>query len=184
VSDLLHDKDSLGEESADSFSLVEQRIEVTRRRLQGYPRDHALLARLITHVQKRQNDLSNAVLKRFGLNYVTYTALMMMYGAEDQTTTPSELAGATGEKPTNVTRICDELLQQGLIERFPSTTDRRRVVLRLSRKGERLVEKFQPELWQVLDRVYGGFSNADLRQLTALLRQTLTRLDQQGAEEN
>lgn len=179
MSDGLHHKDGGGADNTDSFSVVERRIEVTRRRLQGYPRDHALLARLITHVQKRQNDLSNGVLKRFGLNYVTYTALMMMYGAEDQTTTPSELAGATGEKPTNITRICDELLEQGLIERYPSTTDRRRVVLRLSRKGERLVEKFQPELWQVLGRVYGGFSAADLRQLTALLRQTLTRLDQE-----
>jgi MarR family transcriptional regulator, negative regulator of the multidrug operon emrRAB len=182
VSDILQDKDGPAEESADSFTLVERRIEGTQRRLRGYPREWVLVARLITHVQKRQNDLSNAVLKRYGLNYVTYTALMMMYGSEDQTSTPSELAAATGEKPTNVTRICDELLQQGLIERYPSTSDRRRVVLRLSRKGERLVEKFQPELWDTLERIYGGFSAADLRQVAALLRQTLVRLDQNAEQ--
>lgn len=170
--------EGLPDESRDSFSAVERRIEVTRRRLRGYPQEYARLARLITHVQKRQNDLSNLVLKRYDLNYVTYTALMMMYGSEDQTTTPSELSGVTGEKPTNITRICDELLEKGLIERHPSTADRRRVLLRLTRKGERLVEQFQPELWQTLERIFGGFSADDRRQLAQLLRRVLARLDQ------
>ncbi|HZR36719.1 MAG TPA: MarR family transcriptional regulator [Nevskia sp.] len=166
------------EDRPDSFSEVERRIEVTRRRLRGYPQDQVRLARLIIHVQKRQNELTNQVLRRHGLNYVTYTALMMMYGAEDQATTPSELSSATGEKPANITRICDELLEQGLIERNPSTEDRRRVVLRLTRRGERLVEQVQPELWQRLERSFGGFSGSEMRQLTGLLRTVLARMDQ------
>jgi MarR family transcriptional repressor of emrRAB len=176
MSDRQHE--GLPEERQDSFSEVDKRIEVTRRRLRGYPQEQVRLARLISHVQKRQNDQTNLVLKRHDLNYVTYTALMMMYGAEDQTTTPSDLSGATGEKPTNITRICDELLAKSLIERYPSTEDRRRVVLRLTRRGERLVEQLQPELWQTLERVFGGFSAAETRQLTGLLRTVLTRLDQ------
>jgi MarR family transcriptional repressor of emrRAB len=166
------------EDRQDSFSEVDKRIEGTRRRLRGYPQEQVRLARLIIHVQKRQNELTNLVLKRYDLNYVTYTALMMMYGADDQTTTPSELSGATGEKPTNITRICDELLDKGLIERYPSTEDRRRVVLRLTRKGERLVEQFQPELWDTLERIFGGFNGGEMRQLSGLLRAMLARLDQ------
>jgi MarR family transcriptional repressor of emrRAB len=166
------------EDRQDSFSEVERRIEVTRRRLRGYPQEQVRLARLIIHVQKRQSELTNQVLRRYDLNYVTYTALMMMYGAEDQATTPSELSSATGEKPANITRICDELLEQGLIERYPSTSDRRRVVLRLTRKGERLVEQVQPELWQGLERSFGGLSAAETRQLTGLLRALLVRMDQ------
>jgi len=162
----------------DGFSEVERRIEVTRRRLRGYPQEQVRLARLIIHVQKRQSEQFNLILRRYGLNDVTYTALMMMYGSEDQSTTPSQLSGATGEKPANITRICDELLDKGLIERYPSTADRRRVVLRLTRKGERLVEQFQPELWQALQRVFGGLGGGELRQLTGLLRAVLARLDQ------
>ena len=161
----------------DSFSEVEHRIEVTRQRLPGYPLDHARLARLITHIQKLQTELCNAVLKPFELNYVTYTALMMMYGSDDQTSTPSELSSATGEKPTNVTRICDELLHKGLIERYPSIADRRRVVLRLTAQGERLVEQYQPKIWEALDRLYGGLSKAELQQVTSLLRRPLVGLD-------
>ena len=161
----------------DSFSEVEQRMQVTRRRLPGYPLEHARLARLITHIQKLQTELCNAVLKPFELNYVSYTALMMLYGSEEQTLAPSELSKATGEKPTNVTRICDELLHQGLIERYPSTADRRRVVLRLSGKGERLVEQFQPKVWQALERLYGGLGKAELKQVTDLLRRPLAGLE-------
>lgn len=173
------DDDNLDELSGphgDSFSDVEQRIEITRQRLPGYPLEHARLARLITHIQKCQTELCNAVLKPYELNYVTYTALMMMYGSADQTSTPSELSHATGEKPTNVTRICDELLHKGLIERYPSTSDRRRVVLRLTGQGEQLVEQFQPKIWQALNRVYGELSQAELQQVTSLLRRPLAGL--------
>jgi MarR family transcriptional repressor of emrRAB len=178
MSDRHHE--SPADDLQDSFNEVDKRIELTRRRLRGYPQEQVRLARLINHVHKRQNDQTNLALKQHDLNYVTYTALMMMYGAEDQTTTPSELSGATGEKPTNVTRICDELLEKGLIDRSPSTSDRRRVVLRLTRKGERLVEQLQPELWRTLERVFGGFNAAEMRQLTGLLRTVLARLDQEA----
>jgi MarR family transcriptional repressor of emrRAB len=165
----------------DSFTVVERRIANTRKRLRGYPQERATLARLVTHVQKRQTDLCNLVLKSYDLNFVTYTALMMMYGSADQTLTPSELSNATGEKPTNVTRICDELLRKGLLERSPGTEDRRRVVMRLTEKGEQLVKQFQPEIWKTLDRLYGGLSNQQVHALTTLLRQTITRLDTEDA---
>jgi MarR family transcriptional regulator, negative regulator of the multidrug operon emrRAB len=172
-----HEADATLEPSRDSFSEVESRIAVTRRRLRGYPQQQATLARLIAHIQKRQSDLIKAVLKGHNLNNVTHTALMMMYGSEQQTLTPSELSNASGERPTNVTRICDELLHKGLIERHHSTEDRRRVVLRLTRKGEHLVEQFQPELWQLLGTIYADFGSAELHQLTGLLRRIVARLD-------
>lgn len=162
----------------DSFHEVEQRITVTRKRLRGYPHQQVMLARLVAHVQKRQSDLCNLALKAYDLNMVTYTALMMLYGSPNQTLTPSELSQATGEKPTNVTRVCDELLAKGLIERSAGTEDRRKVVLRLSAAGEQLVKRFQPDIWQTLERLYGGFTDSQTQELTALLRQVLARLDQ------
>ena len=52
------------------------------------------------------------------------------------------------------------------------------MVLCLTRKGQRLVEHFQPDLWRALERVYGGLGPAETRQLTGLLRAVLARLDQ------
>jgi MarR family transcriptional repressor of emrRAB len=165
------------ESGAGSFGEVEQRIATTRKRLRGYPHERVTVARLITHVQKRQSERINVVLKRHDLNHVTYTALMMMYGSEAQTLTASQLSQATGEKPNNLTRICDELLAKGLIDRYPGIEDRRKVVLKLTRKGEALVERFQPELWQLLGETYGVFDASELRTLTRLLRKMLSQLD-------
>lgn len=166
---------------SDSFHDVEQRIAQTRKRLRGYPHEQVMLARLIAHVHKRQTDLCNAALKAHALNMVTYTALMMLFGAPNQTLTPSELSQTTGEKPTNITRICDELLARGLIERSAGTADRRKVVLRLSAAGDALVRQVQPDIWQTLEQIYGGFDAGQTTALTALLRQTLQQLDQAGA---
>lgn len=163
--------------AGDSFAVVERRIAVTRKRLRGFPHERATLARLVTHVQKRQQELCNLVLRQHDLNYASYTALMMLYGSDGQRASASELAQASGEKPTNVTRIGDELLAKGLIERQPCSDDRRRVLLRLTTRGERLVEKFQPEIWPILDRLYGGLTAAELRTLTQLLRRALARLE-------
>ena len=157
----------------DRFREVEQRVALTRRRLRGYPQEQVLLARLVTHVQKRQTDLCNAALKGHDLNMVTYTALMMLFGSADQTLTPSALSQATGEKPTNVTRVCDELLARGLIERQPATDDRRKVVLRLTAAGDALVRQIQPGIWQALQQLYGTLDAGQLGTLTALLRQVL-----------
>jgi MarR family transcriptional repressor of emrRAB len=164
---------------ADSFTAVERRIEFTRRRLRGYPHERVKLARLVGHLQKRQTDLVNTALKGHGLNYVTFTSLMMMYGSDSQTLTPSDLRDATGEKPANITRICDELAGAGLIERSASTTDRRSVVLRLTRKGETLVERVQPELSATLERLYGGLSSVELRQVSEILRRPLEQFEQE-----
>lgn len=161
----------------DSFREVEQRVALTRKRLRGYPHEQVLLARLVTHVQKRQTDLCNAALKPHELNMVTYTALMMLYGSPEQTLTPSALSQATGEKPTNVTRVCDELLARGLIERSASTADRRQVVLRLSPAGEALIVALQPGIRQALQQLYGDFDAAQIAALTTLLRQVLVRTD-------
>jgi MarR family transcriptional repressor of emrRAB len=165
---------------SDSFRDVEQRIALTRKRLRGYPQQQVMLARLITHVQKRQTELCNAALKVHELNMVTYMALMMLYGSPEQTLTPSELSQATGEKPTNVTRVCDELLARGLIERSAGIEDRRKVVLRLSAAGEALVRQLQPGIWQSLEQLYGSFDEDQTQTLTSLLRQVLARLDQAG----
>jgi MarR family transcriptional repressor of emrRAB len=98
---------------------------------------------------------------------------MVLFGAGSDAVSASELARATGERPTNLTRVCDELHARKLIVRAPCSDDRRRVLLRLSRSGEKLAERVQPQIWAVLDRLYGDFTNAELRQLQALLGKLL-----------
>ncbi|MFT4046043.1 MAG: MarR family winged helix-turn-helix transcriptional regulator [Solimonas sp.] len=142
-------------------------------RLPALPYERMLAARLMTHAHKQSQQLSNEVLKAHDLNYVSYSTLMVLYGASADGIGARELSEATGERPTNLTRVCDELVARKLLQREPGVDDRRRVTLRLTRSGEKLAERVQPEIWKVVDRLYGGFSSQELRQLQRLLGKLL-----------
>ncbi|NGY05880.1 MarR family winged helix-turn-helix transcriptional regulator [Solimonas terrae] len=152
---------------------IERALDGVRRRLPELPYDRLLAARLMLHAHKHSQELSNAVLKAHDLSYVSYSVLMVLFGADGEGLSASELAQATGERPTNLTRVCDELQARKLILRQPCSDDRRRVLLRLSRSGEKLAERVQPQIWAVVERLYGSFTNAELRQLQALLGKQL-----------
>lgn len=161
----------------DSFAAVERNLETTRQRLPGFPHERIRLMRLICHMQRGIEQSCNSTLRPYGLNYSSYIALMMMYGSPDFSTTPSELSDATGEKRNNITRICDDLVNKGLMQREASQTDRRSVVLTLSQAGRDLLESIQPELWKPLDQTFGDFSQAEMKQLRQLLRKQLAGMD-------
>ena len=152
---------------------IVQALAGAKARLPELPYERMLAARLMTHAHKQSQQLSNEVLKAHALNYVSYSVLMMLYGAGADGLGARELSQATGEKPTNLTRICDELVARKLVQREPGIDDRRRVLLRLTRSGEKLAERVQPEIWKVVDRLYGNFTTAELRQLQGLLGKLL-----------
>lgn len=53
----------------------------------------------------------------------------------------NEVAKEVGVHPSTATRFCDRLIAEGLLLRQQDPADRRYVVLSLTRKGQRLVEK-------------------------------------------
>lgn len=148
-----------------------------RKRIPEYPSELATLGSLIIHIKKRQNDLCNAVLKAYELNFVEYNALMVLYLSQSDAVTASELGTATGEKPANITRICDSLLRQKLIERSRHAVDRRSVVVRLTSKAARLLDELQPTLWVTMLNIYGSLSRKEVRRVTDLLRRPLAALE-------
>ena len=159
------------------LSEIERGLEAMRRRNPGYPAELAALGRLIIHIEKRQNDLCNAVLKAYELNLVEYNALITLYVSKSDAVTASELGTATGEKPANITRICDSLLGQKLIERTRHAVDRRSVVMRLTPKATRLLVELQPTLWVTMRNIYGSLSKEEVRRVISLLQRPLAALE-------
>lgn len=54
----------------------------------------------------------------------------------------SEIAAFTGVRKASVTSLIDGMEREGLAERFSRPGDRRRVFVRLTRKGRTMVRKF------------------------------------------
>jgi MarR family transcriptional repressor of emrRAB len=159
-----------------SFLPTEQRLAVTCRRYPQFPRRPAILVRLIKHLYKSLHDEANALLKPYGINHPEYTLLMMMYGTQSGTMSPSELAEAAGEKSANITRLTNHLSDMGLIARAGGTDDRRKVELTLTPAGQALIASFLPDICRLLERQGRQLSDAEQGQLEILLKKMLDGL--------
>lgn len=76
----------------------------------------------------------NQALEPFGL---TQASFQVMYRLQQGSRTNKCLAESTGCARSNITRLVDRLVVQGLVERRPADDDRRVVVTTLTEAGQR-----------------------------------------------
>ena len=97
--------------------------------------------------------------------------------AHDGKTTPAALASFIGIDAAAITRHLDRLEEQGLVERERSTTDRRSVNLKLTRKGSRLVPKLAAESRATNAKSLAGLTSAEKQGFQELIRKLLGNSD-------
>ncbi|MDR3385893.1 MAG: MarR family transcriptional regulator [Rudaea sp.] len=161
------------------FCAIEEGIERITRKLKSstHSREDVVLMRLVTSMARHYEELVNRTIRPQHLNAVMFKTLLMAFGSPTNELNPSRLSEVTGESRANMTRICDELCQRGLIERHAGQTDRRRIAISLTATGERMVQKMLPLIGEPLQRVHARFSAAEKRQLEMLLKRQLAGLE-------
>lgn len=161
----------------DSFSPYESAIHAIATRIPGSPSREAILTRLLLHVGTRLGDAFDCKLKEQGLNYTTWTALVVLYSQPEQRILPSALATFIHASRTHCSRIADDLVKKGWVGRAASDVDRREVFMQLTYAGQELVETLQPLRRQQYRTLWAGFSEKEMGQMDALLRKLLSVLD-------
>ncbi len=86
-----------------------------------------------------------ADLAQFGLTNGDYEVLAWLSEADDEQMRMCDLAERLRLSPSGLTRRLDGLVSGGLVERAPSTADRRVMMAQLTRKGRRLIETAAPD---------------------------------------
>ena len=158
------------------FSYFENGIDRIARQLPGMPQDRVVLNRLFFYVFKELDDVYTQHLASFGLNSSTFLALAMILSSEDDRLNPCHLSDALIASRTNVTRLADELVGAGWVDRTPSTQDRRRVELSLTPEGRKLILKVLPMIWKQIEQQWADFSPAEVAEFDRLLRKMLAGL--------
>ncbi|MFH1748387.1 MAG: MarR family transcriptional regulator [Planctomycetota bacterium] len=93
-----------------------------------------------------------------------------------------EVAGYLGVSPPAATKNIDKLEHLGLLARSPSKGDRRATLLTVSRKGRRLVQKYEEHKTARLSPVLDRFGAPEIEQFADLLeRFAVSLLDTGGA---
>jgi DNA-binding MarR family transcriptional regulator len=84
-----------------------------------------------------------------------------------------ELAQAGALSTGALTTRIDRLLEAGLVERERDEADRRRVVVRLTRRGRRLVDRAAEARFETAEAALAGLDPAERSELNRLLRRLL-----------
>ncbi len=153
-----------------ALQLLEQHLAQMAVLDPDYPSELGLLTRVAALVERRTVEAGSALLKPHDLTYPMYQALVMARATGASGITPGEVAAATGERPTNVTHLCDELVDRGWMVRRRDPADRRRFQLTLTRTGKHLLAQLQPQMWAIWRRRFRGIGASERRALLALLR--------------
>lgn len=160
-----------------AFDATYKRLQNIRTRMPAFPLELVRLIRMTYHVQKGIKDLTNAALKKYDLVDASYMVLAVLYGTDNESSNACTLGMACHEKPANLTRVCNDLEERGLIHRGTRPGDRRSVMISLSDKGRALVEEILPQVCERTTQAYDGFSTEEIQQLEHLLARQLRNLN-------
>ncbi len=98
----------------------------------------------------------NASLKPFGLTMQQFNILRILRGKAPEPATIRELTEKMIDKMSNASRLVERLRRKGLVDRRPCTTDRRRVEVRITPEGMRLLgeasKRVEADIIQQLSR--------------------------------
>lgn len=117
----------------------------------------------------------------FGLTEAQYNALRILRGHASHPDSPRPDVGGTGGVPSqtigqqlvaqvpDVTRLVDRLVDAGFAERLSARTDRRIVLVRITKAGLDLLAQIDAPLIELHRQQLGHMSRADLAELNRLL---------------
>ncbi len=117
------------------------RFKDAERRFKLTTNDYTRLA-AFRHALRAFMRFSDAAAAEIGLSGHHYQAMLILRGLpSDQRVTINDLAQQLFIKHNSAVGLVDRLVEEGLMVRHPSTTDRRKVELQLTARGRRVLAK-------------------------------------------
>lgn len=114
---------------------------------------------------------ATAFFKKLGLTDVQFNVMMLLYhqDPESKGLSQARISEMMLVNRANVTTLIDRMEKGKLVERVPHETDRRFNLIRLTDHGIKLLEKVDPLYGEEVQRVMGVLSEAEQKQLIAML---------------
>ncbi len=160
------------------IEMVEASLQRLSARLDDVPVSEVLLTRLVLFLAHDLSQMMDHHIRPYGLGEGEFRVLTTLFSQPENMAHPTDLCARSSQSPANMSRICDALVTRDLITRDLSAQDRRKMVLRMTPKGDQLVRDLLPTMFAGLRRVFGDFSADDQRSLIAQLKRLSSRIDE------
>jgi MarR family transcriptional regulator, organic hydroperoxide resistance regulator len=127
-----------------------------------------------------RSHLTNSVLRKHDLTWTGFLVLWLIWIWDAMET--RRIAENVGISKATLTGVTNTLVARGLVERVPSTVDRRLVELRLTDGGQELMTKLFPEFNAAEAELVAHLQAGDLHILTDSLRSIVTSAEERAAD--
>jgi MarR family transcriptional repressor of emrRAB len=141
------------------------------------PKNEVLIVRLILFLAHDINVLLERLIRPSGLGEGEFRVLTALFSQPHSTAHPGDLCARASQRPANMSRITDALVDRGLITRVPSAQDRRKLVLRITEEGVALVRRALPAMVEPLRELCGKHAVEDQERMIAELKGLVIRLN-------
>ncbi|MHB8565375.1 MAG: transcriptional regulator, SarA/Rot family [Acidiferrobacteraceae bacterium] len=158
-----------------SFEAFKTTLDAVARELPELPRQEVVLTRLHFFLFRSLNEDMNQTLSEFGLNTTSMLGLVILYGNRDPIN-PSHLNYGMISSHTNTTRLIDEWVNKGWVQKNAGTQDRRKVYISLTESGRQLIERALPAQWARIKSIWGVLTPGEAALLEELLHRVWQRI--------
>jgi DNA-binding MarR family transcriptional regulator len=122
-------------------------------------------------VYNRMNDALTSALKPFGISLQQFNVLRILRGQKGKPANLSTLNERMIHKMSNTTRLVDKLLAKEYVLRKTCPSNRRKVEISLTEKGQKALEEMDQAIDMVESKLMKDLSPSQLGQLNMLLNQ-------------
>ncbi len=117
---------------------------------------------LIAKIHQLSGRIFSKLLKNHDIELNPAQGRIMFVLWRNDNITIQELAKKTSLSKTSLTSMLDRLESMGYIRRVPSSEDRRKIFIELTKKDQVLQEKYIQVSKEMIDIFYGDFSDEDI----------------------
>ena len=128
----------------------------------------------LTRVGLLVDAFQHRCLDPFGLLFIDYSVLRVLeLVGEPHRMSPTELSEIVVRSSGGMTQILDRLERAGLVERAADPSDRRRVVVGLTKAGVRTAQQASEAYAEERQRILGALSDEEIERLDAAVHRLL-----------
>lgn len=134
-------------------------------------------------VKRAQHLMRDRIEHEFASQGISFQQwIVLMHLRDGISTTTGALCQELRHDSGAMTRLIDQLVERGFIERRRKSADRRVVDLALTPAGRKMVNSLVPITVNTLNEALADFTKADLQQFQTLLRRIIARVSTLNGE--
>ncbi len=136
-----------------------------------------VMVRLLRITEFGLGNFFEPVFRSMGLTENTFHVLCLLVSNDSGTASPGELSEMVGTSRANMTRLLEELVDDGYVARSIDPRDARRHVITITPEGRAKALDTAPQLHEPIRAAFSDLSSEEFALLDRILRKLIVSLD-------